>query len=203
MLRGRVEALAEGRERGADEGDGGFDLRGDPEGAAVGVELGGDEHAHFELEPWGWRAGEICVGWVEGGKRGGGKLTSWVDVGVTLHFNDKDCELVRGGDAGAAGRSVLGRSPGRMQRNSRCSEHKDDTDTQAPFEGHLKLPDGPQREDEQDDVEGHAGAIQRHLRVIVIPVLEVQLPFQRVPGHVERAADEGGQDGVDDQVKNL
>ncbi len=65
------------------------------------------------------------------------------------------------------------------------------------------MPDGPKREDEQDDVESHAGAIQRHLGVIVIPVLEVQLPFQRVPGHVERAADESGQDGVDDQVKNL
>ncbi len=102
MLRGRVEALAEGREGGADEGDGRFDLRGDPEGAAVRVELGGDEHAHFELEPWG----DGCVSCVWGGWKGGResweKLTSWVDMGVTLHFNDKDCELVRGGDAGAA-----------------------------------------------------------------------------------------------------
>lgn len=48
------EALLHGRQGGADEGDGGLDLRGDPEGDAVGVELGRDEHAHFVLEPCVW-----------------------------------------------------------------------------------------------------------------------------------------------------
>ena len=64
-----------------------------------------------------------------------------------------------------------------MQRNLRCSEHENDAYACAPLKGHLKLPDWVKREKQQDDVEGHASAVQRHLDVIVVPVVEIQLPF--------------------------
>lgn len=71
-----------------------------------------------------------------------------------------------------------------MQRNPRCSEHEDEADACAALKRHLKLPDRTNREKQQDDVEGHTGAVQCHLYVIVVPVVEVELPFQWVPGLV-------------------
>lgn len=53
-LRGGDEALLHGGQGGADQCHRGLDLRGDPEGDAVGVELGGDEERHLVLEPWRW-----------------------------------------------------------------------------------------------------------------------------------------------------
>lgn len=85
----------------------------------------------------------------------------------------------------------------------RCSEDENEADACAPRDGHLELPDGIDREDEQEDVEGHAGAVQRHREVVVVPVVEVLLPFERVPRLVEWAADKCGQDRIDDQVDCL
>lgn len=46
------EALADCGKGGADEGDRWLDLGRDPEGGAVGIELGGNEAGHCVPEPW-------------------------------------------------------------------------------------------------------------------------------------------------------
>ena len=51
LLGGRGKEVANGGQGGADEGDSGLDLRGDPKRRAVFVELGRDEHAHLVCEP--------------------------------------------------------------------------------------------------------------------------------------------------------
>lgn len=88
-------------------------------------------------------------------------------------------------------------------RNLRRSKHEHDSHTQALLERHLKFEDWIDGEDEKDDIERHASAIQRHLKVVVVPVVEVLLPFQWMPCFIQRPADEDGQHGVDDQVNSL
>lgn len=83
-------------------------------------------------------------------------------------------------------------------RGLRCSEDENEAYACAPFDGQLEFPDGINGQDEEEDVEGHAGAVERDGEVVVVPVVEIELPFERVPGLVEGAADEGGEDGVDD-----
>ena len=64
-------------------------MGGDPEGAAVGVELWGDTKAHFVAKPWG-DALEI----LKMGRRQITELTFGWDFRVAFHFDDEDGEFV-------------------------------------------------------------------------------------------------------------
>ena len=96
-----------------------------------------------------------------------------VDVGIARHFDDEDCQFPRCNSTRTMDDSVNGKPVQRMQKNLRCSEHKQKANTCAPLEGHLKLPNRIEWEDEQDNVEGHAGTEQGHLGIVVVPVIEV------------------------------
>lgn len=134
----------------------------------------------------------------------GAERTYGIDIRVALHLSDEDGELVRGCDAGTVAGLVLGLAIARG--HVRCAKHEHCGDSDALFARHLELGDGIEREEEQNDVEGHAGAIERHLCVVVVPVIHVHWPLERVEELVKvlpMVRDENREDGVDNDEDGL
>lgn len=88
-------------------------------------------------------------------------------------------------------------------RDLRGSEHEQDGDSCASLDGNSKLKDRVEREDQQYGIERHAGAVQRHMRVVIGPVIAIEWPFQGIPGLIQRPADNGRQDREYDQIDAL
>lgn len=85
----------------------------------------------------------------------------------------------------------------------RSTHDEDDGCAQPAVERHTQRCQWPERQCEEDGVKGQAGAVQGHLRRVIVVVVHVLPALERAPELVQRMADKSGQDTEDDQIDGL